>query len=64
LKEWKVEDINTTSEELKSKSAKIIMKPTPITVGALDFLDDPNGVRIALFSNNNVFSWSGTYVFN
>ncbi|KAF5079949.1 VOC family protein [Methanobacterium aggregans] len=47
-----VEDINTTVKELKSKGAKITMEPTPITVGTLAFLEDPNGIRIALIQHH------------
>lgn len=47
-----VEDINTTVKELKSKGAKITMEPTPITVGTLAFLEDPNGVKIALIQHH------------
>ena len=47
-----VEDINATLKELKSKGAKITMEPMPITVGTLAFLEDPNGVRIALIQHN------------
>ena len=47
-----VDDINTTVEELKSKGAKITMDPIPITVGTLAFLEDPNGVRIALIQHH------------
>jgi lactoylglutathione lyase len=47
-----VEDINTTVKELKSKGAKITTEPVPITVGMLAWLEDPNGVRIALIQHN------------
>ena len=47
-----VENIHTTVEELKSKGAKITMEPRPITVGMLAFLEDPNGVRIALIQHD------------
>jgi len=47
-----VEDIQTSVKELKSKGAKITMEPTPITVGTLAFLEDPNGVRIALIQHH------------
>jgi len=47
-----VEDINTTVEELRSKGTKIIMEPIPITVGFLAFIEDPNGVKIALTQNS------------
>ncbi len=46
-----VEDINATVKDLKSKGAKITMEPRPITVGTLAFLEDPNGVRIALIQH-------------
>ncbi|MTK64503.1 MAG: VOC family protein [Methanobacterium sp.] len=46
-----VEDIENTVEELKSKGANITMDPVPITVGKLAFLEDPNGVRIALIQH-------------
>ncbi len=47
-----VEDINTTVKELKSKGAKITLEPTPILVGTLAFVEDPNGVRIALIQHH------------
>jgi lactoylglutathione lyase len=47
-----VEDINTTIKELKSKGAKVTMEPIPITVGILAFIEDPNGVRIALIQHH------------
>ncbi len=47
-----VEDLNATVKELKAKGAKITMEPTQITVGTLAFLEDPNGVRIALIQHH------------
>lgn len=47
-----VEDINATIKELKSKGAKVTMEPIPITVGHLAFIEDPNGVRIALIQHH------------
>lgn len=47
-----VEDISTTVKELKSKGAKITMEPTPITVGTLAFLEDPDGAQIALIQHH------------
>jgi len=47
-----VEDLETTLEELKAKGAKVTMEPTPITVGTLAFIEDPNGVRIALIQHH------------
>lgn len=46
-----VKDLNATLDELRSKGAKITMEPVPITVGTLAFLEDPNGVRIALIQH-------------
>jgi lactoylglutathione lyase len=47
-----VEDLDTTIKELKSKGAKITMEPMAITVGTLAFIEDPNGVRIALIQHH------------
>ncbi len=47
-----VENLNATIKELKSKGAKIIMEPVPIMAGSLAFLEDPNGVRLALIQHN------------
>lgn len=47
-----VKDLNTTIKELKSKGVKVIMEPTPITVGTLAFIEDPNGARIALIEHH------------
>ncbi|MBD3338774.1 MAG: VOC family protein [Candidatus Lokiarchaeota archaeon] len=47
-----VEDINSIVAELKSKGAKITMEPKEITVGSLAFVEDPNGVRIALIQHH------------
>ena len=46
-----VEDIHATVKELKSKGAKVTMEPIPITVGTLAFIEDPNGVKIALIQH-------------
>lgn len=47
-----VEDLNATVRELKSKGARITMEPVPITIGALAFMEDPNGVRLALIQHD------------
>ena len=47
-----VSDLDAKVKELKSKGAKIIMEPVPITVGMLAFLEDPNGAKIALIQHN------------
>ena len=47
-----VEDINATVKELKSKGAKITRKPTPISIGTLAFIEDPNGATIVLIQHH------------
>jgi len=47
-----VRDVHATVKELRSKGATVIMEPTPITVGTLAFIEDPNGVRIALIEHH------------
>jgi lactoylglutathione lyase len=47
-----VEDLNATLEDLKAKGAKVTMEPMAITVGTLAFIEDPNGVRIALIQHH------------
>ena len=47
-----VEDMAATVERLRSKGAKITKGPVPISVGMLAFLEDPNGVRIALIQHH------------
>jgi lactoylglutathione lyase len=47
-----VEDLESTIKELKSKGAKVTMEPTQIIVGTLAFIEDPNGVRIALIQHH------------
>jgi lactoylglutathione lyase len=47
-----VEDLNKIVEELKAKGAKITIEPVPTLVGSLAFLEDPNGVRIALIQHD------------
>lgn len=47
-----VENLESTVEELRSKGTNVIMDPVPITVGKLAFIEDPNGVRIALIQHH------------
>ena len=47
-----VDDINAAVEDCKSKGAKILMEPRQISVGSLAFIEDPNGVRIALIQHS------------
>lgn len=43
-----VNDMDEAMQELKSKGAKILKEPIPISVGSCAFIEDPNGVRICL----------------
>ena len=45
-----VENIHATVHDFKSKGIKIIMEPTPITVGSLAFIEDPNGAGFYFMS--------------
>ncbi len=47
-----VENLLTAIAELKSKGAKMISEPLPTLVGSLAFLQDPNGVTIALIQHD------------
>ena len=46
-----VDDVSATVEALKSKGASITMEPVPTLVGSLAFMEDPNGVKIALIQH-------------
>ena len=46
-----VENMKTTVEELKSKGVKFTFEPIQTPVEILAFLEDPNGVRIALIQH-------------
>ena len=46
-----VEDVSATVEQLKAKGATITMEPVPTLVGSLAFMEDPNGVKIALIQH-------------
>ena len=47
-----VEDVSATVEELKAKGARITMEPVPTLVGSMAFMEDPNGVKIALIQHH------------
>ncbi len=47
-----VDDLKAVLEELKLKGAKITMEPVPTLVGSLAFLQDVNGVNIALIQHD------------
>ena len=46
-----VEDMKTTVEKLKYKGAKFTLEPTQTPFEILAFIEDPNGVRIALIQH-------------
>ncbi len=43
-----VDDMDSAMKELKSKGVKIIKEPVSTLVGSVAFLEDPNGVTIAV----------------
>ena len=47
-----VDDLNATMKALKAEGAKITMDRVPTLVGALAFLEDPNGTRLALIEHH------------
>lgn len=47
-----VDDLSGTLDQLRSKGAKITMQPVITTVGSMAFIEDPNGVRIALIQHD------------
>ncbi len=48
-----VDDLEGTLNELKSRGAGVTMEPVKISVGYLAFIEDPNGVRIALIQHTD-----------
>lgn len=46
-----VGDLEATVGRLKARGARITMEPVPTQVGSLAFVEDPNGVRIALIEH-------------
>ena len=46
------EDIAATVNDLKRKGDRITMEPTPVTIGTIALLEDPNGARIALIQHH------------
>jgi lactoylglutathione lyase len=46
-----VKNLESTVKKLKVKGVKVTMEPTQITVGSLAFIEDPNGIRIALIQH-------------
>ena len=47
-----VGDMEAAMAEYRAKGAKIVGEPVPITGGSLAFIEDPNGVRIAIVCKN------------
>ena len=50
-----VNDINAAFEELKLQGAKNIREPVRTSVGSCGFLEDPNGVTIAIMQHDEQF---------
>ena len=48
---FEVQDMDTTVKKLKSKGANFTMDPIQTPVEKLAFIEDPNGVRIALIQH-------------
>jgi len=47
-----VDDMDEAIAKYREKGAKILAEPAPITGGSLAFIEDPNGVRIAIVYKN------------
>jgi lactoylglutathione lyase len=47
-----VEDVRAAVAGLEAKGARITMEPVPTLVGSLAFIEDPNGVKIALVEHH------------
>jgi lactoylglutathione lyase len=47
-----VRDLDATLAELELRGAKITMGPAPTLVGRMAFIEDPNGVKIALIQHD------------
>ncbi len=47
-----VNDLNKALVQIKEKGAKILMEPVQTKVGSMAFIEDPNGVRIALIQHD------------
>ncbi len=46
-----VKDLDATLNELTAKGAKVTLGPIPTLVGSLAFIEDPNGVKLALIEH-------------
>lgn len=47
-----VDSLDDALEQVRSKGAKVTMEPMKTTVGSMAFVEDPNGVRIALIEHD------------
>jgi lactoylglutathione lyase len=47
-----VKDVGASVEALKSKGATITLEPVRTLVGSMAFVEDPNGVKIALIEHD------------
>ena len=48
-----VNDMDKAMAQYKAKGANILAEPTPITGGSCAFIEDPNGVRLAIICKHN-----------
>lgn len=48
-----VDNLNDALEQIRSKGAKVTMEPIATKVGRMAFIEDPNGVRIALIQHDH-----------
>jgi predicted N-acetyltransferase YhbS/predicted enzyme related to lactoylglutathione lyase len=47
-----VDDLDAALADVKTKGAKVIMEKTPILVGSMAMIEDPNGARMALIHHH------------
>ena len=47
-----VDDLEETLAGLKAKGARVTMEPVPTSVGRMAFVQDPNGVNLALIQHH------------
>jgi lactoylglutathione lyase len=47
-----VDDLAAALSDVRAKGAKVIMEATPISVGSMAMIEDPNGARIALIHHH------------
>ena len=47
-----VDDINAVLADVRTKGAKVILEITPISVGSMAMIEDPNGARIVFIQHH------------